>query len=118
MATFVAPPVSSQSSSGALLDRSASGLEHAQTPLVGDCRQRRVGPVMHADKRDSIRGGRGRQYLQELLVAVTGECGDDHGVEAGIGGLTRAHVGMGVDPEDRQVIAVLVDHVRKRRHAH
>jgi len=39
---------------------------------------------------------------------VTGECGDDHGVEAGIGGLTGAHVGVGVDPEDRQVIAVLV----------
>jgi hypothetical protein len=27
------------------------------------------------------------------------------------GGLTRAHVRVGVDPEDRQVIAVLVDEV-------
>jgi hypothetical protein len=40
---------------------------------------------------------------------VTGERGDDHGVEAGIGGLTRAYIRVGVDPEDRQVIAVLVD---------
>ena len=66
---------------------------------------------MHADERDSIGGRRGRKYLEELLVAVTGERGDDHGVEAGIGGLTRAHVRVGVDPEDRQVIAVHVDEV-------
>ena len=63
---------------------------------------------MHADERDPVGGGRGRQYLEEFLVAVTGERGDDHGVEAGIGGLTGAHVGVGVDPEDRQVIAVLL----------
>ena len=34
------------------------------------------------------------------------------------GGLTGAHVGVGVDPEDRQIIAVLVDQVRERRHAY
>ena len=73
---------------------------------------------MHADERDPVGGGRGRQYLEEFLVAVTGERGDDHGVEAGIGGLTGAHVGVGVDPEDRQIIAVLVDQVRERRHAY
>ena len=73
---------------------------------------------MHADERDPIGGGRRRQYPKELLVAVTGERGDDHGVEAGIGGLTRAHVRVGVDPKDRQVIAVLVDQVRERRHAY
>jgi len=32
---------------------------------------------MHADERDSIGGRRGRQYLEELLVAVTGERGSD-----------------------------------------
>jgi hypothetical protein len=42
---------------------------------------------------------------------VTGERGDDHGVEAGIGGLTGAHVRVEVDPEDRQVIAALVDEI-------
>jgi hypothetical protein len=73
---------------------------------------------MHADQRDSIGGGRGRQYLKELLVAVAGERGDDHGVEAGIGRLTRAHVRVGVNPEDRQIIAVLVDQVRERRNAY
>ena len=73
---------------------------------------------MQADERDPIGGGRGRQYLEELLVAVTGERGDDHGVEAGIGGLTGAHVRVGVDPKDRQVIAVLVDQVLERRHAY
>jgi hypothetical protein len=45
---------------------------------------------MHADQRDPIGGGGGRQYLKQLLVAVTGERGDDHGVETGIGGLTGA----------------------------
>ena len=64
---------------------------------------------MHADERHPIGGGRGRQYSKELLVAVTGERGDDHGVEAGIGGLTRARIRVGVDPEDRQVIAMPVD---------
>ena len=63
---------------------------------------------MHADERDPVGAGRGRQYLEELLVAVTGERGDDHGMEAGIGRLTGAHVRVGVDPEDRQVIAVLL----------
>src|SRR5512132_2208116 len=67
---------------------------------------------MHADKRDPIGGSRRRQNLQELLVAVTGERGDDHGVEARTGALTRAHVRVGVDPKDRQIIAVLVNQVR------
>jgi hypothetical protein len=49
---------------------------------------------------------------------VTGERGDDHRVEAGIGGLAGAHVRVGVDPKDRQVSAVLVDQVRERRHAY
>ena len=48
---------------------------------------------MHADERDPVGGGRGRQYLEEFLVAVTGERGGDHGVEAGIGGLTGAMSG-------------------------
>jgi hypothetical protein len=39
-------------------------------------------------------------------------------VEARIGGLTRAHVRVRVDPNDRQVIAVLVDQVRQRRHTY
>jgi hypothetical protein len=73
---------------------------------------------MHADKRDPIGGRQGRQNLQKPLVAVTGERGDDHGVEAGIGGLTGAHVRVGVDPQDRQVIAVFVDQVRQRRQAY
>src|SRR5688572_16678770 len=51
MATFVAPVSSSQSSSGALVDRSASGLNTLSPTLGGDCRQRRVGPVMHAHER-------------------------------------------------------------------
>jgi NAD(P)-dependent dehydrogenase (short-subunit alcohol dehydrogenase family) len=89
----------------------------ASAPYWKD-RERRVGPVMHADKRDPVSGGRGRQYLDELLVAVTGERGNDHGVEAGIDGLTGAHVRVGVDPKDRQVSAVLVDQVRERRHAY
>jgi hypothetical protein len=38
---------------------------------------------MHADERDPIGGGRGRQYLEELMVAVTGERGNDHRVEPG-----------------------------------
>ena len=71
-----------------------------------------------ADQRDAIGGGRGRQNLEELLDAVTGERGDDHGVEAGMGSLTRAHVRVGVDQKDRHVIAVLIAQVRERRHAY
>jgi hypothetical protein len=66
---------------------------------------------MNAHKRDPIGGGRGRQYLKELPVAVTGERGDDHGVEPGIAGLPGAHVRVGVDPQERQVSAVPIDQI-------
>jgi hypothetical protein len=95
MATLVAPLLSG-----------AGGLQYVwsedgHAPLLGDWRQHRIGPVKQANERDPIGSGRGRQYLEELLVAVTDERGDDHGVEAGIGGLTRAMSGW----ESIQMIA-------------
>jgi hypothetical protein len=83
MAAFVALVSPSQSSSGALVDRSASGLNTLRpysSAMAGS-----VGSVQSWMPRSATRsgGGRSRQCLQELLVAVTGERGDDHGVEAG-----------------------------------
>ena len=54
-----------------------------QAPLLGNRRQRGVGPVVHADERDAIGGRRGGQDVQEFGVAVAGQRGDDHGVVTG-----------------------------------
>jgi hypothetical protein len=52
-------------------------VEHGQTPFVRDRRQGRVGPVMHADKRNPVGGDRGRQQVEDFRVAVTRESGND-----------------------------------------
>jgi hypothetical protein len=89
------------------------GAEDAQAPLFGYGRQGWVGPVVHPDESDQIGGGGGRQDVEEFLVAVTGERGDDHGVVTGICGFTGSHVRVRIDPQNHQVIAVLVGQVRE-----
>jgi hypothetical protein len=49
---------------------------------------------------------------------VAGECGHDHGVVTRIGAFARSHIRVRIDPQNRQLIAVHVDQVRERRHAH
>ncbi|HEU4546302.1 MAG TPA: hypothetical protein VFR88_08430 [Microlunatus sp.] len=114
----MAPVARSQSSKGVLLKARFVGGEHRQAPVAGDRRQAGVGPVVQADERDPVGGRRGRQDVQQFRVTVPGECGHHHGVITGVGTLSGAHVGVRVDPQDRQVTAVLADQVGERRHTH
>ena len=51
--------------------------------------------------------GRGQQ-VQDVPVPVAGQRGNGHGVESGVLAGRGADVGVGVDPQDRQVVAVAV----------
>ena len=65
-------------------------------------------PLQRARKRARSRRSRVRQPVPSRSACRAESAG----------GLTGAHVGVGVDLEDRQIIAVLVDQVRERRHAY
>jgi hypothetical protein len=58
----------------------------------------------------------GRQQVQHVGVAVAGERGDGHRVISGVLAARGADVGMGVDPDDGQVVAVAAVGLNSARH--
>lgn len=67
-----------------------------------------LGPGMQPDQRHSLGRNRRRQQSRNLRVTVPGERRDGHRVVAGVAGVPGVDVWVGVDPDDRQVIAVAV----------
>jgi len=82
------------------------GRAEGMQPPRGDVGVVVLGPGVQARQGQSARGDEGRQLLHPLDVTSTDDVGDRHGVVAGVLGVRGADVGVGVDPDDGQVVSV------------
>jgi hypothetical protein len=77
-----------------------------------------VGPRVQADQGDTVRTDGRRKHRLHLKVTLPGECRDRHRVVAGVLAVASTDVGVGVDPDDREIVPVPASQRRERGDAH